>query len=85
MLLKYIGTSRAVGKIKRAGHTRPKAPSISLDMPGRLRVAHIMALLGISHSTLYAGIKTNRYPQPDGRDGKFPYWRTTTIREFLNS
>lgn len=70
---------------RRVGHTRPKAPLISLNSLGRLRVSNVMALLSISHSTLYAGIKTGRYPQPDGRDGKFPYWQTHTIRDFLNS
>lgn len=65
------------------GHTRAKAPSISLDKPGRLRVAHLLSLLGISHSTLYSGIATGRYPRPDGHDGKLPFWRTETIRSFL--
>ena len=61
---------------KQRGHTRPRAPVIGLDQPGRLRVAHLLAILGISHATLYAGLKTGRYPKPDGRDGKFPFWKT---------
>ena len=68
---------------KQRGHTCPKAPIISLDQPGRLRVANLMAVFGISHATLYAGLKTGRYPEPDGRDGKFPFWNTSTIRDFL--
>lgn len=68
---------------KKNGHTKAKAPTIKLSEPGRLRVSNIMALLGISHSTLYAGIKTGRYPKSDGRDGKFPYWNTSTIMKFL--
>lgn len=67
------------------GHTRAQAPSIDLNQPGRLRVAHVMSLLGISHSTLYAGIKSGRYPQPDGRDGKLPFWNTATIAAFLRA
>jgi predicted DNA-binding transcriptional regulator AlpA len=76
---------------RQRGHTAPKAPIISLDQPGRLRVANILAILGISHATLYAGLKpkpgqtTTRYPKPDGRDGKFPYWKTSTIRAFLDA
>lgn len=71
---------------RQRGHTMARAPLISLDQPGRLRVAHLLAILGISHSTLYAGLKTGRYPQPDGRDGKLPYWRTTgTIKAFLDA
>lgn len=70
---------------KRNGHTRAKAPTISLDQPGRLRVAHLLSLLAVSHSTLYAGIKSGRYPKPDGMDGKIPYWWTSTIRPLLQS
>lgn len=82
MAVIYIKTSTKKSKI---GHTRPKAPIISLDQPGRLRVANIMAILGISHSTLYSGMATGRYPKHDGVDGRFPYWKTETIRSFLDS
>jgi len=68
---------------KRQTHTRPATLTISLHQPGRLRVAHVLALLGISHSTLYAGLKIGRYPAFDGRDGKMPFWNTDTIRNFL--
>jgi hypothetical protein len=74
---------------KQRGHTLPQAPIIPLDQPGRLRVAHILAILGVSHSTLYSGLKRRegaaqtRYPQPDGYDGRVPYWNTDTIRRFL--
>jgi hypothetical protein len=73
------------------GHTAPKAPIIKLDDAGRLRVCHLLAILGVSHTTLYAGLKlkpgetTTRYPVPDGRDGKFPYWKTGTIKAFLDA
>lgn len=70
-------------KPKKTGHTRAVAPTISLDQPGRLRVAHVLALLAISHSSLYAGMRMSRYPKPDGYDGKLPYWNTDTIRAFL--
>jgi len=72
-------------KRKKSGHTRPRQPVISLDQPGRLRVANLLAVFNISHSTLYAGFKSGRYPSPDGQDGSFPYWRTSTIRAFLES
>lgn len=74
---------------RQRGHTQPKCPAIRLDQAGRLRVAHVLAILGISHSTLYSGLKSKdgvtppRYPQPDGRDGKLPYWHTSTIKAFL--
>ncbi len=67
------------------GHTRPQAPTIDLAQPGRLRVAHLLCLLGVAHSTLYLGLKTGRYPAPDGYDGKMPFWRTDTVRAFLQN
>jgi len=72
-------------KAKKSGHTRAKAPTISLDQPGRLRVAHLLSLLSVSHSTLYIGIRRGRYPKPDGYDGKLPFWNTGTIKVFLQS
>ena len=62
---------------------RARAPRISLEQSGRLRASNLLAVLGISHSTLYTGLKIGRYPKPDGRDGKMPFWHTQTIREFL--
>lgn len=76
-----IGSRKEIGGQR--GHTRAQAPVISLSEPGRLRVAHVMALFAISHSTLYQGMREGRYPQPDGRDGRFPFWKTETIRKAL--
>lgn len=70
---------------KKSSHTRAKPPLVSLFEPGRLRVAHLLALFGVSSSTLYAGIKTGRYPEPDGKDGTLPYWNTSTIKRFLEA
>ena len=76
---------------KQRGHTSPKAPVIGLDQPGRLRVANVLAVLGISHSTLYKGLKPKhgemvaRYPHPDGYDGAMPFWHTSTIKAFLDA
>ena len=72
-------------KSKKSGHTRPKAPIISLDQPGRLRVAHVLSLLGISHSHFYSQKRMGRYPQPDGRDGNMPFWNTATLKAFLET
>ena len=79
------GNAAVSPKKSNAGHTRAKAPAIPLDQPGRLRVANVIALLGISHSTLYAGIQSGRYPQPDGYDGRMPYWENETILALLQS
>lgn len=71
------------GKKRRSGHTKPRAPQISLHEPGLIRVTHFQALLGdLSHSAFYARLKLKRIPPPDGRDPR-PYWKTSTVREFL--
>lgn len=68
---------------KRSGHTQPQVPQISLHEPGRLRVAHMQALLGgISHSAFYSRLALGRVPKPDGHDPR-PYWKTETAKAFL--
>ena len=70
---------------------KAKAPVISLDQPGRLRMANLMAVFSCSHTTIYQRIRTGEFPKPDGYDwpnrpiGKQgrPYWNTATIRERL--
>lgn len=70
-------------KSLKSGHTRPRAPMISLDQAGRLRVAHLLCLFSVSHATFYKRLQKGLYPAPDGRDGKMPFWSTATIRAFL--
>jgi hypothetical protein len=72
-------------KSKRVGHTKPSPPIIPLEGPGRLRVAHVLSLLSVSHSKFYAGLNSGKYPPADGRDGNFPFWKTSTIKRFLES
>lgn len=69
----------------KAPSKKPKAqpPEISLFQPGRLRVAHLMSLFSVSRTTLYAGVNSGRYPGPDGKDGRLPYWNTETVRRWL--
>ncbi len=73
----------AVAKKVPASRLKPKAPEISLSQPGHLRVANLMSLFGVSRTTLYAGVNAGRYPEPDGKDGRLPYWNTETIRAWL--
>lgn len=67
------------------GHVVPRSPLISLDGPGRLRTAHVLALCGISHSTLYTRLKAGTFPPADGKDGSLNYWKTETIRQYLSA
>jgi predicted DNA-binding transcriptional regulator AlpA len=70
---------------KKGGHVQPKAPAIAITQPGRLRTAHVLALCGVSHSTLYARIAANEFPPPDGKDGSLNYWNTATILQYLQT
>lgn len=66
-------------------NTKPVAPVISLSEPGRLRLANLLHMFGVSRTTLHVGIKSGRYPKPDGRDGRMPYWNTATVRAWLEN
>lgn len=70
---------------KKPSHVLPRSPVIDLNGPGRLRTAHILALCGISHSTLYTRLKAKAFPPPDGIDGRINFWNTRTIREYLHN
>ena len=56
-----------------------------LNILARLRVGNILYLFNISHSSLYRRIKDGSFPKPDGKDGKRPYWLTSTIKPILES
>ena len=73
------------GKKSRSGHTQPKPYPGSLSDPGRFRVANWLALLNLSHSAFYARLRyyhKHPIPPPDGHDPR-PFWRTETVRQFL--
>lgn len=72
-------------RVRRSSHVSPQRPIIDLAGPGRLRTAHVLALCGIAHSTMYSWIEAGSFPRPDGKDGKMNYWNTQTIRAFLSS
>lgn len=67
------------------GHSRPLPVTLDLSQPGRLRVGHLMSLLSISHATCYARLREGTIPPPDGKDGRRPYWKTSTIRSYLDA
>lgn len=69
---------------RHSSHVLPRPPVIDINGPGRLRTAHVLALCGISHSTLHARLKTGKFPLPDGKDGKQNFWNTRTITIFLS-
>lgn len=68
-----------------SSHVQPRPPVIDINGPGRLRTAHVLALCGISHSTLYSRLKLGEFPSPDGKDGMMNFWNTETIRIYLST
>ena len=64
------------------GHSKALA-RVDLDQPGRLRIGHVMTYYGLSHSSVYAHLKKNLLPPPDGVVAGRPYWRTETIKAHL--
>lgn len=73
------GCSVKQKKYRRIG----KAPGMSLDQPGRLWFANLMHLFGVSHQTVYSRIRSGDYPKEDGMDGNRRFWKTSTIRKYL--
>src|SRR4051812_44971978 len=65
------------------GHTQARPPLLALDQLGRLYVGNLMAIYGASHSSLYERLRTGGVPPADGRDGRRPYWLTSTIQSHL--
>ncbi|MFM0603651.1 hypothetical protein PQR05_03865 [Paraburkholderia sediminicola] len=62
-----------------------RARVINLDSDERLRISEVLQVLKVGKSTFFDGIKSGRYPTADGRDGRMPYWLTSTIRPYARS
>ena len=85
MTLKFVkSNSGECGASKRqSGHVQPRALLISLDQPGRVRIAEWLGMLGIKHATFYTRRWQEILPKPDGHDPR-PFWNTETVRAFLD-
>lgn len=83
-LTNLVGKKLDVSDAKKT-HRKGKAPLVSLDQPGRLWIPNLIHLFGVSHQTIYNRIKSGEYPSEDGMDGKRRFWKTSTIRQFLES
>lgn len=77
------GSVWVVEKLRTPPKPKKRVPVPALIGPERLRVADVLALLKVSRSTLYAGLAAGRYPLADGKDGNMPFWKASTIRQFL--
>ncbi|WP_086381851.1 hypothetical protein [Caballeronia sordidicola] len=82
MAIKIIGQPEPKKKAQ-GRNTKPKAPDLDLNQPGRIRNAHFQHLLGgLSASAFHMRIRKKLVPKPEGRDPR-PYWTTETVRKFL--
>lgn len=70
--------------VVKCGHSKP-LPKPDLNQPGRWRVGHLMSLYGLSHSSVYAHLRKQLLPPPDGYIANRPYWRSETLRADLAS
>lgn len=53
---------------------------------GYLRIRQVLALIPVSKSTWWAGVKAGRYPQPSRHLGvKITAWHVEDIRKFLDA
>lgn len=69
-------------KKRGSGSAKPRKPLISLNEPGRLYTAHVLAVAGFSASHLFALIKSNRWPAPH-KDSRRNYWHTHEVKMAL--
>jgi hypothetical protein len=77
---------KTIGAVEPRKPTRGHAkalPRPDLNVPGRLRVGHLMTVYDLGHSTVYAHIDKKLLPPHDGVVAGRRYWRTETIKADL--
>lgn len=66
------------------GHARKlDIQGLDLNTPQRLLVGHVLALMKTSHSTLNRWIESGDFPKPDGKQGRRPFWLSSTVRPLV--
>ncbi len=80
MVIKIVGAVEP--RKSQRGHAKA-LPRPDLNVPGRLRVGHLMTVYGLSHSCVYAHLDKRLLPQHDGVVAGRRYWRTETIKADL--
>ncbi|WP_124522544.1 MULTISPECIES: helix-turn-helix transcriptional regulator [Burkholderia] len=77
-------TTVAGSKRRSNGHVKAEPPSISLNQPGLLSTANVMAILGVkSPTTITTMIRERRFPPPTLKIGRRPKWHTSVVLTFL--
>lgn len=62
-------------------HTTPA----SLPTEGYVRLPKILAVIPVSKSTWWAGVKTGRYPKPVHLGPRTTAWRVSDIRALIDN
>lgn len=77
-------TAQSTQKTRVSGHVRAAPPTVSLDQPGLLSVANVMAILAVkSPTTITTMVRAHRFPPPTMKIGRHPRWHTSVVRDFL--
>jgi hypothetical protein len=83
--VKMVPSKQTVDEPRKATKGHSKAlPLPDLNSPGWLYLGHLLALFGISDTTLRRHIDKDIIPKPDGYAGTKPFWKKSTIIDFLN-
>lgn len=54
-----------------------------VELDGFLRLPQVLALVPISRSGWYAGVKEGRYPQPVKLSARVSVWKASDIQTFI--
>ncbi|MDO5625721.1 MAG: hypothetical protein Q4G71_13655 [Pseudomonadota bacterium] len=69
---------------KRNNHSRPlDIQGIDLKTDQRLLLGHVLGFMKTTDSTLSRWIKEGKFPAPDGKQGRRPFWFSATIRSHV--
>jgi predicted DNA-binding transcriptional regulator AlpA len=60
-----------------------KNQRLAADTGGLIRLPEVLALIPISKSTWWQGVKTGKYPKPVKLESRLTCWRLADIRELV--
>jgi prophage regulatory protein len=55
-----------------------------IQIPGLLRLWQVLALVPVSRSHWWAGVKAGRYPKPVKLSARVTVWRASDIRKLID-
>ena len=70
---------------KRNNHSRAlDIQGIDLATDQRLLLGHVLSFMKTTDTTLVRWIDEGKFPEPDGRQGRRPFWFSATIRPHVS-